>query len=326
MLIGLRNGDGPTAEALEHAAAIGRDRARFGIPLVDAIEGYHVAAAEIWGYLFSRASERGPAWIAELSSAVAPLWAVVNRTSTSFTTAHAAETARLAAGQHQVRSRLVALLGGNSPNSGLVTALFDQLGFDAQGSLTVLLTGQATPPVMEALQEQLGTLDGVAHCALDPEARILLIGQDIDLQNLAEMTRDLTDLRVGVGLTRTGAQGAAMSLTDAGLALAAATRAQPVVRFSSDWLTAIFTSEAHRLEPLLRSSIDTAGAHPHLADAVTAFAAHRFSLTAAAQALHVHPNTAKYRLARWEELTGWDALTGDGLIRSLIAIRLSAQD
>ncbi|HEX6448754.1 MAG TPA: helix-turn-helix domain-containing protein, partial [Trebonia sp.] len=57
-------------------------------------------------------------------------------------------------------------------------------------------------------------------------------------------------------------------------------------------------------------------------DAVRAYAQHGFSITAGAQALSIHPNTMKYRLDRWERLTGFDPRTLDGLLRSLLGIVL----
>jgi len=40
--------------------------------------------------------------------------------------------------------------------------------------------------------------------------------------------------------------------------------------------------------------------------------------------MHLHPNTVKYRLERWRQLTGWDARTWDGLSASMLALGLFA--
>ena len=67
IVTGMQSGEGPTRAALAHATAIGRDRARFGISLIDAIEGYHVVYRELWNILLSRAVNQGPDVTAALS-------------------------------------------------------------------------------------------------------------------------------------------------------------------------------------------------------------------------------------------------------------------
>ncbi|WP_010595674.1 helix-turn-helix domain-containing protein, partial [Rhodococcus sp. P14] len=54
-----------------------------------------------------------------------------------------------------------------------------------------------------------------------------------------------------------------------------------------------------------------------LAETLRAFATSGFSLSACARELRVHPNTVKYRLDRWRELTGWDVHDVEGLVASL---------
>lgn len=325
ILVGLQTGVGPTREALEHAASIGRNRAQFGVPLFDAIEGYHVAAAEIWAFLLELATAQGPEVVAELSAEVSPLWATMNRISTSFTTAHASETARLTAGQHQLRGRFVALLREGGPRSGLGATLATSLGFDAEGEYVVITTERTSPSVVDEANERLKSVAGEAHCALDDQARAVIVGQAIEPRAVAELLRELTGVRVGIGMPRTGLAGASLSLTDADLAIATSSEAHPIVSFEDEWVSAIFASEAGRVEPLVQVGIDAARANPHMADAVMAFSDNRFSLTSAASAMHVHPNTTKYRLSRWEELTGWDVFSADGLIASRVAIALATR-
>ena len=48
-------------------------------------------------------------------------------------------------------------------------------------------------------------------------------------------------------------------------------------------------------------------------------------MCAGAESLDLHANTVKYRLSRWQEITGWDPRTLDGLMRSLISLAASDQ-
>jgi DNA-binding PucR family transcriptional regulator len=55
---------------------------------------------------------------------------------------------------------------------------------------------------------------------------------------------------------------------------------------------------------------------------VRAYADCRYSVSACARRLHIHPNSARYRLDRWQTLTGWDVETFNGLTASVIALEL----
>ncbi|MDT7652912.1 MAG: hypothetical protein QOI36_4318, partial [Pseudonocardiales bacterium] len=101
----------------------------------------------------------------------------------------------------------------------------------------------------------------------------------------------------------------------------------PDVYFAHDWLAVSLSRQATRLAPLFTRAAATAQADVHLAEAVLAFADNGLSLAGAARALHLHPNSLSYRLDRWRERSGWDPRTGDGLVASLVALRLySARD
>src|SRR6185503_2777132 len=125
----------------------------------------------------------------------------------------------------------------------------------------------------------------------------------------------------GVGLCRPTLVGAELSISDATRALALS---RPddcgAVRFEDHWLEASLASSSDRIDPLLSIGRTVAQEHPHIADAVRAFACNGFSLSRAAEELIVHPNTAAYRLGRWQELTGWDPRGLRGLLLSIAAL------
>jgi sugar diacid utilization regulator len=127
---------------------------------------------------------------------------------------------------------------------------------------------------------------------------------------------------VGVGVVRPGLSGAAASIADAQLALPLAVRSGDVVFFAQQWLLATLLPQAHRLAPVLGSCRPPAMTHPELAETVARFARSGMSLTATGRAMHLNPNTVKYRLRRWHELTGWDPRTWDGLAASILALGL----
>ncbi|HEY5857692.1 MAG TPA: helix-turn-helix domain-containing protein [Aldersonia sp.] len=324
IVTGLRDGTQPTPEALRHAETIGRDRASFGIPLVDAIEGYHVVYRELWNYLLTRAIRQGPEVTSELSHEVSLLWTWVHRSSSAFAVAHSAETARAQINRQEMRSRLVSLLHSDAPPVQQVSAVATALGFDPRGDFQSLCTDPTTAAAVDVVNDRLtGT---PAHCALDTAERAVVIGQNIDANATAAMLRDLLDVRVGIGTRGSGIGGAAASLADAASALAACTPSRPVVDFTEEWPAALLVSQPHRIAYLVATGLTVARENPHLAAAVSAFLVSRFSVTATAGRLHIHPNTAKYRLDRWAQLTGWDVFTPDGLAASRITVTLAEAD
>ena len=126
---------------------------------------------------------------------------------------------------------------------------------------------------------------------------------------------------IGIGALRQGLHGARASLRDAEEALAV-TRGATTTRFDEVWLWATLAVVGERLGPLLAPGTEVAATHPHLAEAVHAFAEAGFSLSEASRHLELHANTVAYRLDRWEELTGWDPKSFAGLVRSVASLRL----
>jgi DNA-binding PucR family transcriptional regulator len=52
--------------------------------------------------------------------------------------------------------------------------------------------------------------------------------------------------------------------------------------------------------------VTAAEGHSWLAETVCTYISGRYSTTACARALNLHPNSVRYRLQRWSELTDWD--------------------
>lgn len=131
---------------------------------------------------------------------------------------------------------------------------------------------------------------------------------------------------VAAGLARTGHYAARESLHDARAAAALARRRAGRWTFAELWPMALADESGERLEPLIGPLAAVARSHPHLAEAVRAFADHGFTVSSAARTLSVHPNTLSYRLERWQELTGAGVRTVAGLVASRTAVELVGGD
>ncbi|MEV7680088.1 helix-turn-helix domain-containing protein [Streptomyces sp. NPDC088341] len=196
------------------------------------------------------------------------------------------------------------------------------------GALSVLSQGVPDDAILRSLDRAVGrAVDRASSRAVDREVSHAVgreVSHAVDPKVSQAMDREGPPAPpLGVGLPRTGLSGAADSFQDADGALSLALRRDGgTVRYSVAWLQSSLAEQSRRLSDVLGAGTRTAHAYPHLSAAVIAYADHGFIPTAAARALHVHPNTVVYRLDRWTTLTGWDPRTRDGLMRSLLALDL----
>jgi purine catabolism regulator len=122
---------------------------------------------------------------------------------------------------------------------------------------------------------------------------------------LGPLAGDRPALRIGVGRPIGAIADAHHSLRDAELAVAA-DGARPIVRFEDLDLGTFVVSEIapERLAPKVEEILAVLRANEPLHAAVSAYFAHDLDIAATAEALHMHRNSLRYRLARVERLLG----------------------
>jgi purine catabolism regulator len=104
-----------------------------------------------------------------------------------------------------------------------------------------------------------------------------------------------------VGRPGTGAAAVARGAEDAHVALELVTdAARPWRAYADLGLPALVMGQVapERMAPQVRAVLDVLDARPGSREALRAYFAHELDVTAAAQALHLHPNSLRYRLAR----------------------------
>lgn len=208
------------------------------------------------------------------------------------------------------------------PESDELKELARSLGFDPEDefrAICIRSNGSLSEDV-ERIQSELS-----ADIVSKPIARghdLVLICQArndrVDEGRL--VTTALPEARIGVGLRRAALGGARLSIGDAERALAATTSSKPAASFEADWVPAMFIAAKDRLHPILDVGVQAAADHPEFAEAVQVLATSGFSVSEVARRLFIHPNTAMYRIKRWEELTEWDPRTFEGMLSSIAAI------
>jgi hypothetical protein len=324
LLAGLADRRTPTPEQTEAARELGRQRAFEGVPVEAVIGAYHVGYQEIWNVLLTRAESRGGGLTQQLVRLVNLAWTWVWLVSSASADAHAEATRSRQAVQIGLVHRLLDVLRRGEATSDEAVFLARALGFDPEGDFQAVCSPAAEWPEegLDRLRRRLSAQPGTVHGATQGAFTVILV-QGADAAGVADSVRALSPAPlVGIGLRRPGLDGAELSVGDAELALKVAPSADGLSSFAEHWLAACLSPQRRRIAPLLERGGNVAAAHPHLAEAVRAFAGHGYSVTAGARALHLHPNTVKYRLDRWRELTGWDPWAPDGLTKSLLSIRL----
>jgi hypothetical protein len=325
LISGLAQTRMPSNAETEHGRLLGRRRAQEGIPVESVLGAYHIGYRQIWDALQAHAHDRDPGQAMHLLALVNVVWAWLRAMTGAAADGHGEairshEQSRIALG-HQL---LEALYGGRAgaEQSRMLAAA---LAFEPDGHFQVVSAPAAAWPAdqVDALRQRLRQGQGTTSATSHGTMLVILVQGRTAQATLAALRGDGVDPIAGVSLRRPGLAGAALAITDAERALAVAQRRGATVHFEVDWLTATLLPHAERLQPLLDAG--SASERRHLLEAVQAFAAHGFSITASAASLHIHPNTAKYRLDRWYELSGWNPRTLDGLLRSLLCEALQSE-
>ncbi|MFF7209770.1 PucR family transcriptional regulator [Streptomyces sp. NPDC008238] len=327
LLTGLLTRRGPSAEERERVRALGRERAREGLPLHALIAAFHVGYREVWNLLLSRAGTDGEDGTSrQLVRLVGTVWTWVEQITGAAAEAYNEALRARDAVQLSLTYRFFQGLYARSPGTEPDMAqLALALGYAPAGTFQAVCAPASawTDEQLTELRGRLNRPTGTARCANQGATTVALV-QGMAADAVTGAMRDLVPrLPIGTGLARPGLAGAAATVVDAQAALTLAHADGPAVPFDGAWLAATLFPQAGRLAPLLEAAAGPVASHPELAVTVHGFADNGFSLTATGRALHLHPNTVKYRLNRWRELTGWDVHTWHGLSASLLGLELA---
>jgi hypothetical protein len=321
LLVGLTADRSPRPEDLVVRRELGTRRASQGLPVDAVIRAYHVGYRELWRALVAAVPEGDAAAMRALLDTATLVWRWVHDVTDAIAAAHAATVRELEARAVGARQRFVELLVRGDVDGTEAARLAATVGLDPSGTFQVTavrgISGELDAvEAQRELEHQAG-----AHVAVVRDETLYVVSQDgLDTEVARTCRRIAPAASIAVGATRDGLAGARASLEDGRLALAV-TGPVETTRFDDVWLWATLSEDRARLEPLLAVGTDLARRSPHLAEAVRAFAGAGFSVSEAARRLSVHPNTVAYRLERWEELTGWDPRSFEGLVRSVAAVR-----
>lgn len=322
ILTGIAQGQGPVAENLQFTRRAARRRAQLGVSAYDVLRSFHIGNRTLWEAL-KNAPEATDEVLLDL---VEPLALWTESMTATVVDAFVDESPISSAWEAQVRQRFFAELGDQGRREHLAeTARL--LAFDVDGIFQAVCSPRSSWPdaEVESLQRSTRRLPGVVACGVRGTVLLILV-QDTEVDAVVRSAQAISgkSASYGIGLRRTGLDGAQMSSVDAERALRAAEMWEsPVERFHEAWLEASLLDSHDQLAPIFEKVQRAKRSHPDLAAAVMTFAETGFSLARAAKELQMHPNSVAYRLTRWQELTGADPRTFAGLVCSVIGTRIA---
>ena len=322
LLSGLAARRPPSHDEIKQARALGDRRASSGLPLQALIGAYHVGYREIWNLLLIRAEAQDERLATQLVRLVGAVWTWVQQASSAAADAYGEAVRAQDAAQLSLTYRFLEALQTGSPDADAVR-LARALGFDPAGQFQAVCSPATwSDDQVNQFRRDMRRHRGIMRCANRETFMIALI-QNMSASPLIAAVRERDrEVPVGVGLARTGLDGAVASIADAQEVLPLANATTSTVFFDQQWLVATLLPRVGRLAALLEHCREPARTHPELVETVRAFAQNGLSLTATGRAMHLYPNTVRHRLRRWEELTGWNARTWEGLAASMLGLGL----
>jgi hypothetical protein len=296
-----------------------RQRAAEGLPLEDLLHAYRLGGRLGWEALVAAADEREHA---SLLPSVARLMEYVDRVSDAVTETYHDERRHLVSDEERRVHELFDGLQHTAPLDPRTIELAHQIGFPLEDRYQPFSIALPEAPA-HAHAQLAATLRQRGVLAVTNGDRVTgLLAQDADPATLQE-ARSLR----AVGPPTPRAELAAM-LMDLRLLIDVARRADRegdlrLEEFLPELLLARSPHLAAMLESRVFGPLESA-AEKGGADLLTtldAFLTAALDRRAAADALHVHPNTLDYRLRRIEELTGLVFADPDAVMLMALAIR-----
>jgi hypothetical protein len=318
-------------------------RARDGVPLPSFLHAFRVAIRVLWDTTVEFTGEDVQARAATLSAA-RPFLECLNAASTQAAAAYLeAQQPLIAEGAGARRDLLEQLLAGRPLDGPRTVSLAAEAGLCEGTNCAVIVATHGGPLEPLAMRSAMRVLVQAATHVTRPlnVARHdeLVIVRAIRAEELRELSRRLRDacatlaaadveVRVGVSTAHESLAAVPAAYAEARNAVDGLSTGPGVVSLSElspiDYLAAHADDVAPRLIPaaiqeFISEDLDRDGV---LIETVLAYAASDMSLVRTAERLHVHVNTARYRLARVSERTGRDPRSLSNVLDLVLAIKM----
>jgi DNA-binding PucR family transcriptional regulator len=320
VLIALTERRALDVEELALRRELGRRRAQQGMPIDDVMRAFRVGYAVLWEGLSEKAADLGSDYAQTLLEHAAHVWMTFDQVTSAVADAHR----EVVATQHlDRRRRSLTFLSGLErwPEDREATEqLARALGLDPSGPLLVAV---ARPGERSSSSGELVVVE-------QPD-RVIVVARGSGEESRAEAAfagqlRRLGLTHIGVGVMRSGLQGAHQALEDAEWAHRLALSADaPAMLFREGWLGCLALEHSSQLADLVGPAVKVLERDAELCATLEAFLSADGNLTATGKALFVHGNTVGYRLKQFALRTGVDPRTASGQALVQVALTYSQQ-
>jgi hypothetical protein len=295
----------------EAPRATGARRAEAGVPLSALLQAFRVGGRLVWELLVEHADDHAQD---ALLRCAADVWAVSDDLAAAATAAYRTTSADRARHDQQLRSALLnGLLDGQLGDGAQLWESAAALKLPQHGTF-VIVAAECPAPGSEALpgiEDLLRRHDVVSAWRLDAQQHegLVVLRPRFDVASLGASLGEVALGRVGVSEAYANLEQTASALRQARLACAAATPgSRSLVRFDQEPVAVLLVSAPDAAESTARRILGPVLALADDDRAVTIDTARVWlaaagSTSTAAERLHLHRNTVRYRLRRLEELT-----------------------
>jgi PucR C-terminal helix-turn-helix domain/GGDEF-like domain len=305
---------GHPRRGLRAPRATGQRRAEQGVPLPAILHAYRVAGKYIWAAILAEAAGDEAATSA-LLHAGSELWLIIDDYSSQVTDAYRDTLAERAHTESQARNAMLdALLRGETGDGTLLWESASALRLPRHGTF-VVAAGHPPRPGAEAVPhaEQRLRTQGIRSAwrvEADAHVGVVVLSPRSTVDTLAAVLAGLTTGPVGLSDPYPGLEQTPAALRQARVAAATASAgSNEIIQYGRVPVAVLLATAPDAATALARGVLGPVLALPAaecdvLLDTVRVWFAERGATSTAADRLHVHRNTVRYRLRRIEELTG----------------------
>jgi hypothetical protein len=291
--------------------ATGRRRAEQGAPLPAILHSYRVAGTFIWSAILDESAAEANA--AALLPAASELWSIMDELSSSVTDAYRDTVADRARSNAQTRNAMLDVLLRGDGGARLWESAAS-LRLPHHGTF-VVAAAPAPRPGVEAIphaEEALRTRDirSAWRVEIDAHVGVVVLTRRTGIDLLCARLAELVNGPVGLSEPYGNLEQTPAALRQARLASAAATPgSHEIVRYERVPIPVLLAGAPDAAATVARAILGPILVLPAaecdlLLDTLRAWFTEEGATSVAAEKLHVHRNTVRYRLRRVEELTG----------------------
>ena len=315
---------------LEPPRATGRRRAEQGVPLAVILHAYRIAGKYLWAAIMAEADDSSTTPTALLDAA-SDLWFIIDELSGEVTASYRDTIDEQARRHQQTRNAMLdVLLRGDVGDGSRLWEAAAALRLPRQGSF-VVVAAQTSVPGVETIPRAEETLrhqgvQAVWRVEIDAQIGVLVLTPRVPLERLCTMLAELTNGPVGISEQYIKLDQTPNALRQARLAyLAAAPSPHSLVRYEDVPIAVLLATAPDAAASVANRILGPVLALPesecdNILSTLRVWFAEDGATSVAAEKMHVHRNTIRYRLRRLEELTGRSLGQPTGLAELYLAL------